>query len=230
MLPLRELVPLAWRPCLSSVLASDSFAALEAFVDQQYATATVFPPREQLFAALAHTPPERVKAVILGQDPYPKKGDANGLAFSVSAGVKPPGSLRNLFKGLVVDVAITPPTTGELTPWADRGVLLLNTVLSVREGEANSHKKKGWEALTEAVLTHVAALPGPIVFFCFGKPAEAMVAKHVDATKHHVLVTPHPSPLNKSAFVDAVTKDRPFTKANALLSAAGRGPIDWSLP
>ncbi len=226
---LADLVPGAWRHALSTAIASESFSALDTFVTSQWQTASVFPPREQVFEALTRTAPANVKAVILGQDPYPKAGDANGLAFSVSPGVKPPASLRNLFKGLVTDVGITAPTTGDLSPWADRGVLLLNTVLTVREGEANSHKKKGWEPFTEAVLRHVAALPGPIVFFCFGKPAEAMVAKLVDGTKHHILVTPHPSPLNGNAFVDAVTKDQPFSKANALLTAAGRGPLDWSL-
>lgn len=230
MTTLADLVPATWRDALEPVLAADSFTALDAFLTTEWQTAKVFPPREQVFAALARTPPAAVKAVILGQDPYPKPGHANGLAFSVSPGVKPPGSLRNLFKGLVADVGLSLPTSGDLTPWADRGVLLLNTVLTVREGEANSHKKKGWEPLTEAVLRHVASLPGPIVFFCFGKPAETMVTKHVDATKHLVLVTPHPSPLNKDAFVDAVTKDKPFTKANERLLAAGRGPIDWSLP
>ncbi len=227
---LAEMIPPAWRDALAAAVAADTFTALDAFLTTEFATASVFPPKEHLFAALARTPPAAIKAVILGQDPYPKKGHANGLAFSVSPGVKPPGSLRNVFKGLTIDVGIPAPTTADLSVWADRGVLLLNTILTVREGEANSHKKKGWEPFTEAVLRHVATLPGPIVFFCFGKPAEAMVAKHVDATKHHVLVTPHPSPLNKFAFVDAVTKDKPFTKANELLTAAGRGPIDWSLP
>ncbi|MBE2249522.1 MAG: uracil-DNA glycosylase [Myxococcus sp.] len=228
-MPLAELVPPSWREVLRGATSAPSFSALEAFLAVEWQTQSVFPPRAQVFTALERTAPSAIKAVILGQDPYPKAGDANGLAFSVSPGVKTPASLRNLFKGLVLDVGIPPPTTADLSPWADRGVLLLNTVLTVREGEANSHKKKGWEPFTEAVLRHVAALPGPIVFFCFGKPAEAMVTKLVDAAKHPVLVTPHPSPLNGNAFVDAVAKDKPFSKANALLVAAGRGPIDWSL-
>jgi uracil-DNA glycosylase len=226
---LAALVPDAWRDALDTAITAESFTALDTFVTSQWQTSSVFPPRQKVFEALTRTPPSNVKAVILGQDPYPKAGDANGLAFSVSPGVKTPASLRNLFKGLVIDVGITAPTTGDLSPWADRGVLLLNTVLTVREGEANSHKKKGWEPFTEAVVRHVATLSGPIVFFCFGKPAEAMVTKLVDGTKHHILVTPHPSPLNGNAFVDAVTKDQPFSKANGLLTAAGRGPIDWSL-
>lgn len=226
---LRDLVPAPWREPLTAALGEPSFASLETFLETEWATSTVFPPRAQLFAALEHTPPGSVKAVILGQDPYPKAGDANGLAFSVSPGRTIPGSLRNLFHGLSIDLGLPKPATGDLSPWARRGVLLLNTVLTVREGEANSHKKKGWEPLTTAILEHVAALPGPIIFFCFGKPAEAMVTSHVDVTRHPVLVTPHPSPLNKSAFVDAVTRDRPFTRANELLIAAGRGPIDWSL-
>lgn len=226
---LAELIPPPWRAVLAPAVTADSFASLEAFVDAEFASATVFPPREQIFAALAHTPPDAVKAVILGQDPYPKPGHANGLAFSVSPGVKPPGSLRNLFQGLAADVGLPKPTTGDLSKWAERGVLLLNTVLTVREGEANSHKKKGWEPFTEAIVRAVAALPGPIVFFCFGKPAETMVTKLVDATRHVVLITPHPSPLNKDAFLVAVTKDKPFTKANELLVAKGRGAIDWTL-
>lgn len=226
---LRDLVPEPWREPLMDALAAPSFAALEAFLGLEWTTSSVFPPKAQLFAALEHSPPSSVKAVILGQDPYPKAGDANGLAFSVSPGRTIPGSLRNLFLGLSVDLGLPKPASGDLSPWARRGVLLLNTVLTVREGEANSHKKKGWEPFTTAILRHVASLPGPIVFFCFGKPAEAMVTRHVDPARHHVLVTPHPSPLNKTAFVDAVTKERPFTRANELLIAAGRGPIDWSL-
>lgn len=222
-------IPAPWHDALAGVASTPSFRALMAFLEEEEATAAVFPPRPQRFAALAHTPPEAVRAVILGQDPYPRAGDANGLAFSVSPGVKPPPSLKNLFKGLAADLGLPVPATGDLSPWASRGVLLLNTVLTVREGEANSHRKKGWEPFTEAIVRHVAARAGPIVFFCFGKPAHAMVARLVDASKHPVLVTPHPSPLNGNAFVEAVAKDKPFSKANALLEAAGRGAIDWSL-
>lgn len=226
---LRELVPESWRALLADALSAPSFAALETFLAAEFASAKVFPPREQIFAALAHTPPQNVKVVLLGQDPYPKEGDANGLAFSVSPGRKLPGSLRNVFLGLKAELGLDVPKTGDLTPWADRGVLLLNTVLTVREHEANSHKKKGWEPFTEAVLRHVNEQPGPIVFLCFGKPAAAMVEKLVDKTKHHVVTTPHPSPLNKNAFVDAVTAEKTFTRVNELLRAGGRGEIDWQL-
>jgi uracil-DNA glycosylase len=224
---LKNLVPEQWRTLLSAALEAPSFAALQTFLDAE--PPNVFPPREQLFAALAHTPPAKVKAVIIGQDPYPTKGNANGLCFSVSPGVKVPASLVNIYKGLHADLGLPISKTGDLTAWANSGVLLLNTVLSVREGEPNSHKKKGWEPFTEAVLAQVNQLAGPVIFFCFGAPAKTMAERLVDKSRHTLLIAPHPSPLNGNKFVTCVTGEKPFTRANQILTAAGRAPIDWSL-
>lgn len=221
-------VPDAWRTALAEAIAAPSFGALATFLDTEDATAAVFPPREERFAALAHTPPSAVKVVLLGQDPYPTRGHANGLAFSVRRGVRVPPSLRNLFLGLEADLGIAPPAHGDLTAWAGRGVLLLNTVLTVREGVPHSHRNRGWEPFTRAVLQAVASGP-PVVFFCLGKPALALVETLDGLSRHTVLGAPHPSPLNGRAFVDAARAEKYFTRVNAALTAAGRGPVDFAL-
>lgn len=220
---LGELVPSSWRAALTEATSAPTFSTLSTFLDGEWRDAVVFPPKAQVFAALELTPPEAVRVVLLGQDPYPTAGNANGLAFSVTKGMKVPASLKNVFLGLQVDLGLAIPTHGDLTAWAQRGVLLLNAVLTVREGEANSHQKKGWEPFTTAVLRHVASSPRKVVFLCFGKPA----LKLVDSlgTKHPVVAAPHPSPLNGRAFVDAVAKDKLFTQVNSRLDA----PLDWSL-
>lgn len=220
---LAALIPPAWQLALKAAIAAPSFTELSDFLEQEWRAAKIFPPREQLFAALAHTPPEAVKVVLVGQDPYPTAGNANGLAFSVTRGTKIPASLRNVFLGLEADLGLALPTHGDLTAWADRGVLLLNAVLTVREGEPQSHQKKGWEPFTRAVLQHVAARPQRVVFLCFGKPALKLVESL--GTKHPIVCAPHPSPLNGRKFVDTVRSERLFTKVNALLDA----PLDWSL-
>lgn len=224
---LSALVPESWKPVVADALAAPTFATLEQFLEGEWKSATIFPPRESIFAALARTAPDDVKVLLLGQDPYPRAGDANGLSFSVSPGVKLPGSLRNLFKGLAADVGAPTPSSGDLSTWADRGVLLLNCVLTVREGEANSHQKRGWEPFTQAIVSSLATRP--VIFLCLGKPAEKLVTKLVPDAAARIVTAPHPSPLNGNAFVDAATKDKPFSRVNALLTAAGRTPIDWSL-
>lgn len=226
---LRAQVPAPWRDVLAEALAHPSFAQLAAFLVTEDSAAAVFPPREERFAALAHTPPSAVKVVLLGQDPYPTRGNANGLAFSVHRGVKPPASLKNLFLGLHADLGLPVPAHGDLTAWAQRGVLLLNTVLSVREGEPHSHKKRGWEPFTEAVLRAVNAGARPVVFLCLGKPAQAMAERLVDVARHTVVSAPHPSPLNGKAFEDAARAEKLFTKVNAALVHAGRGAVDFSV-
>lgn len=229
--PLAALIPPAWREALAPEIKSPEFAALAAFLDAEEASgAQVFPPRAQRFAALGHAAPEEVRVVVIGQDPYPTKGNANGLAFSVSPGMKVPASLRNIFKALAADVGAEMPTSGDLTPWAKQGVLLLNTVLTVREGEANSHRGKGWEPLTEAMLKRVNASPRPVVFLCFGAQAQKMAGALVDTERHTVLSAPHPSPLNGRAFENAVTARKHFTRTNEVLQRAGRGVIQWELP
>ncbi len=220
---LPELVPQAWKAPLFEATSASSFTELSNFLDEEWNTQVVFPPKPQVFAALELTPPEAVRVVLLGQDPYPTAGNANGLAFSVTREVKIPASLKNVFLGLQADLGLPLPSNGDLTPWARRGVLLLNAVLTVREKTPQSHQKKGWEAFTTAVLRHVASSPHKVVFLCFGKPALKLVESL--GTHHPIVAAPHPSPLNGRAFVDAVTKDKLFTKVNSLLEA----PIDWSL-
>lgn len=228
-LPLKTLVPADWRKALGAELEKPSFKELEKFLDKESAAGKVFPPRSQIFAALKQTPPHKVKVVVIGQDPYPTAGNANGLSFSVAKGQKIPASLKNIFAGLNADDGTPIPKTGDLTPWAKRGVLLLNTVLTVREGAPNSHRGKGWEPFTEAVLKKVDAEPGPVVFLCFGAQAQQMAAKLVDPGKHTILAAPHPSPLNGNAFVTAAKRDHLFSRTNQILTTGGRGAIDWSL-
>lgn len=220
---LAELVPEPWRPALTEATSAPSFSTLSTFLDDEWRDAVVFPPKEQVFAALALTPPDAVRVVLLGQDPYPTAGNANGLAFSVTKDVKIPASLKNVFLGLQADLGLSVPAHGDLTAWAERGVLLLNAVLTVREKTPQSHQKKGWEPFTTAVLRHVASSPRKVVFLCFGKPALKLVESL--GTSHPVVAAPHPSPLNGKAFVDTVAKEKLFTRVNSLLDA----PLDWSL-
>jgi uracil-DNA glycosylase len=216
-------LPRAWKKVLGPAMAHPSFAQLENYVDEQYQAGPVFPPREQLFASLELTDPHQVKIVLLGQDPYPTAGNANGLAFSVTKSVKIPASLKNLFAGLHADLGLPVPTHGDLSAWAKRGVLLLNTVLTVREQEAHSHKKRGWEEFTTAILRSVAAQPRPVVFFCLGKPAQKLVESL--GTSQPRVCAPHPSPLNGNAFVETAKREKVFSQINALLGS----PFDWSV-
>jgi uracil-DNA glycosylase len=228
--PLKSLVPSDWAKDLAPEIDSPSFKSLDQFVTGEEAKGNVFPPRAQIFAALKDTPPQKVKVVIIGQDPYPTKGNANGLAFSVSPGMKVPGSLQNIYKGLNADMGTPIPKTGDLTSWAKNGVLLLNTVLTVREGEPNSHKGKGWEDFTTAVLKQVNKEPGPVVFLCFGAQATKMAQSLVDTKKNTIISAPHPSPLNGNKFVESAKEQHLFSKTNDILKAAGRTPVDWAIP
>lgn len=223
---LAEQVPSRWRKRLEAELSAPYFQELEAFVESERREHTVLPAEERMFAALAHTPPEQVKVVLLGQDPYPNRHCANGLAFSVYPDQPVPGSLRNMFKVLQVDVGIPKPANGNLEPWADRGVLLLNTVLTVREGEPHSHKNKGWERFTRAVLESVATGPVPVVFLLLGKHAQTL-CEDLDLTCHAVVAAPHPSPASPG---NPFGKTRPFSAVNEALKRLGREPVDWSLP
>lgn len=220
---LAALVPTAWKSHLRNAIAAPSFTQLEQFVDAEWASATVFPPKPQVFAALELTKPEDVRIVLLGQDPYPTKGNANGLAFSVTRDVKIPASLKNVFTALHRERGLPVPTHGDLTAWASRGMLLLNTVLTVREKTPQSHQKKGWEAFTTEVLRVVAAQPHTVVFLCLGKPAQKLYESL--GTSQPMVAAPHPSPLNGSAFVDHVVKEKSFTRVEELLGAS----FDWSV-
>ena len=215
----------AWRPLLAEELKKPYFAALAERVDAAYETQTVFPPREELFTAFELTPPEAVRVVILGQDPYHEPGQAHGLAFSVRRGVKLPPSLRNIFAELQSDCDITPPDSGDLTTWARQGVFLLNSSLSVEAGRAASHKDFGWQTFTDAVVQRLAALPQPVAFVLWGAHAQkkAVIAARSPYPRL-VLQAPHPSPL--SAY-RGFFGSRPFSQINAFLAQHGQKQIDW---
>ena len=218
----------AWTPYLEQELRAPYFAALLQRVGAARAAGTVYPPEERTFFALTATPPERVRAVILGQDPYHEPGQAMGLAFSVPQGERLPPSLRNIFTELHTDLGLPQPSGGDLTPWAERGVLLLNTVLTVGRGAANSHAAWGWQRFTDAVLAAMAALPQPVAFVLWGAQAQkkaAIIRK--SPYSRLVLESPHPSPL--SAY-RGFFGSRPFSQVNAFLLSCGFPAIDWKIP
>lgn len=218
----------SWREPLAPVLASPAMAELRDFLRHELrGQHTIFPPPDQWFAALNQTPLEAVRVVILGQDPYHGEGQAHGLAFSVLPGVRPPPSLVNIFKELdSCNVPPPAPLHGCLSHWADQGVLLLNTVLTVRLGSPGSHAGRGWEAFTDAVLRLVDARAEPSVFMLWGRHAGAKAAM-LDARRHCVLTAPHPSPLSaRTGFFGCGH----FARANAFLAQHDRGTIDWHLP
>lgn len=220
---LTELGP--WQGLLTDALRSPEFAALARRVDAAYEETTVYPPRQDLFTAFSATPPDRVRVVILGQDPYHGPGQAHGLAFSVAPGVKLPPSLVNIYKELAADLGGPPRTDGCLLDWAAQGVFLLNTVLTVEAGKANSHSRIGWQAFTDAVVAALAGLPQPVAFVLWGAQAQKKAA--VAAASPYprlVLSGPHPSPL--SAY-RGFFGSRPFRQINDFLTAHGQPPIRW---
>ncbi len=214
-----------WRDALAAEVASPWFRELEAFVDAERGQGFVYPAEGDVFAAFDRTPLDQVKVVLLGQDPYHGEGQAHGLAFSVHPGVALPPSLGNLMKELATDVGCPRADHGCLEAWADRGVLLLNTVLTVRAGQAGSHAKKGWETFTDAVIKVVAARPRPAVFLLLGAPAKKKAAL-LDRTRHRVIEGVHPSPLSAS---QGFFGSRPFSAVNRALVELGQEPIDWQL-
>lgn len=217
-------VPASWAKHLSDATSTDSWQKLVKFVEAERAKHEVHPAPEHVFAALEATSLDDVRVVLVGQDPYPTPGHAHGLCFSVMPGVKLPGSLLNMYKELRDDLGHEIATTGYLMPWAKQGVLMLNTVLTVRSGEANSHQKKGWEEFTDAVLATVNARNKPAVFVLWGKSAQKKQAL-VDESRHRVVAGAHPSPLSAKLWFGS----RPFSKINAALEALGHEPINWKL-
>ncbi len=213
-----------WRSELVPYLDPAATAALGAFVEAEYAAGPVYPPLPDLFAAYRRCPPDAVRVVLLGQDPYHRPGQAHGLSFSVRTGVKVPPSLRNVFAELTDDLGCPSPTSGDLTRWADHGVLLLNAVLTVREGAPGSHARHGWEQFTDATIRALDARAQRIVFLLWGGYARRK-AVLVTAPQHVVLEAGHPSPLNAGGFRGC----RPFSAANKALADAGRPTVDWSL-
>lgn len=216
----------SWLAPLQSEFDSHYMADLRAFLMAEKAAGKrIFPKGADWFRALDLTPPESVRVVILGQDPYHGEGQAHGLCFSVQPGVKVPPSLANIYKELKSDLGIDPPRHGFLEHWAKQGVLLLNNCLTVEMGLAASHKGRGWERFTDAVVAQVNALPDPVVFMLWGSHAQKKAAS-VDP-RHLVLKSVHPSPLSAHG---GFFGSRPFSQANAFLEANGRGEIDWALP
>lgn len=194
----------------------------------------VYPPQDKIFRALQLTPPEKTRVVIVGQDPYISEGQANGLAFSVSPGVAIPPSLKNIYKELHSDIGCPIPENGDLTPWAERGVLLLNTVLTVEQGKSNSHASWGWQDFVFSVFSAAAKLPQPIVFILWGGQARAFCASipFDRLSKKDRIWSSHPSPLGASKGNEAVPAflgSKPFSSANRLLERMGGEPINWSL-
>ena len=214
-----------WDGIIGDEFQKPYYLALREFLKQEYATKTVYPSMYDIFSALNATPYSKVKAVILGQDPYHGPGQAHGLCFSVQRGVQPPPSLQNMFKELHSDIGMPIPRSGYLLPWAEEGVLLLNTTLTVRGGQPLSHKGKGWETFTDAVIAALDKKEEPIVFLLWGSPARAKKAL-LHNPRHLVLEATHPSPL--SAY-NGFFGCRHFSRANAALTASGRTPIDWRL-
>ena len=226
---LSDTVPGAWRGALSDTLDAPGFLVLAEFLAAERARTdtAVYPAAADVFAALGLTPPEAVRAVILGQDPYHGDGEAHGLCFSVRPGTTIPPSLRNILREWTDDLGLPSPTSGSLEPWARHGVLLLNTVLTVRRDEPNSHRRQGWESLTDALIRAVAAAPAPVAFLLWGTRAQAK--RDLIGGRHLVLASNHPSPLSANRPPVPFRGSRPFSAANARLAALGRPPIDWSL-
>ena len=216
----------SWLAVLGDELETPRMTELRSFlVAEMSAGRRFYPPADRVFNAMELTPFEDVRVVILGQDPYHGAGQAMGLCFSVPQGVPLPPSLRNIYEELSTDLGVPRPTTGNLTPWAERGVLLLNAVLTVSPGKPASHAGKGWEQFTDRAITELSTRRDGIVFLLWGKYAQDKGSK-VDTSRHHVLAARHPSPYSVSGFFGC----RHFSRANALLESNGATGIDWRLP
>ena len=215
-----------WNPLLRQEFAEQYWAELQGFVQQERKLGAVYPPEEDVYAALHLTPYADVKVLILGQDPYHGEGQAHGLCFSVRRGVAVPPSLQNIYKEMQSDIGLVPPSHGNLESWAGQGVLLLNAVLTVRASQAGSHRNRGWETFTDQVIRMVNNKKERVVFILWGAFAQKKKPL-IDSNRHYVIETPHPSPLSAHR---GFFGSRPFSRANTALLEAGRSGIDWGLP
>lgn len=215
----------SWKKVLEEEFRAPYFGALKAFLVEEKKQHTVYPPGPMIFSAFNHTPFEKVKVVLLGQDPYHGPGQAHGLCFSVNRGIEKPPSLVNIFKEIENDLGIPPPRNGNLEKWADQGVLLLNATLTVRARQAGSHQNKGWERFTDAAIRALSEEREGLVFLLWGNYAGAKEVL-IDRSRHHVLKAPHPSPLSASRGFFGCGH---FSKTNELLQSQGLEPIDWRL-
>ncbi|MDN9009292.1 uracil-DNA glycosylase [Brevibacillus laterosporus] len=215
-----------WAPLLEDEFQKPYYLRLREFLRNEYATKTIYPDKYDIFNALHHTPYQQTKVVILGQDPYHGPNQAHGLSFSVNPGTKIPPSLVNIYKELRDDLGCIIPNHGYLVSWAKQGVLLLNTVLTVRDGEANSHKGRGWELFTNRVIEEINKRDKPVVFILWGRHAQDKKSM-IDTNRHYILESVHPSPLSASR---GFFGTKPFSKANQFLVKIGEEPIDWQIP
>lgn len=214
-----------WDEILAEEFEKEYFLNLRDFLKKEYEEQTIYPPKEDIFNALRYSSYENTKVVIFGQDPYHEPNQAHGLCFSVNKGVQIPPSLVNIYKEIENDLGITPPDHGYLEKWAKQGVLLLNNVLTVRKGQANSHRGKGWEEFTDSVARHLNEREAPMVFILWGSNARAKEAL-ITNKNHMIIAGPHPSPLSayRGFFGGGY-----FSKVNRFLEITGQKPIDWDL-
>lgn len=219
-------LPADWQSLLAEQVEQPYFGELQHFLAAERRQHTVFPPEAEVFSALALAPKDRANVLILGQDPYHNDGQAHGVAFSVRPGTPVPPSLRNIFRELRDDLGCRIPNNGFLVPWAEQGVLLLNSVLTVRAHQPGSHRGKGWERFTDAIIHQVSDKTDPVVFVLWGGYARKKLPL-IDTGRHTVIQSAHPSPLSaRRGFFGS----RPFSAINEALVAAGKPPIDWQLP
>lgn len=216
----------SWQRLLKPELSKPYFQELTLFLKKEREEGPVYPPSGEVFTALETTPFDRVLVVILGQDPYYRAGQAHGMSFSVKPGVKVPQSLQNIYKELRSDLDVRSPSHGYLHAWARRGVLLLNTTMTVREGTPGSHKGKGWETFTDRIITELNNRETPVVFLLWGRPAQEKGAL-INTSRHAVIPSAHPSPMSAHT---GFFNSKPFSKANAALKKFGLPEIDWALP
>ena len=214
----------SWKTRLAGEFEKDYFVKLTDFVRQEYRQTTVYPSGPNIFNAFAHCPFDRVKVVIIGQDPYHEPGQAHGLCFSVQDGTPFPPSLQNIFKEITDDLGRPRPTSGDLTRWADQGVLLLNASLTVERGKAGSHSRIGWQLFTNAVIEQLSRERSDLIFMLWGNFAKEKI-RLIDADKHYILTSVHPSPLAGNGFIGCSH----FLSANQILEARGEAPINWQI-
>ncbi|HHP5661748.1 TPA: uracil-DNA glycosylase [Bacillus paranthracis] len=215
-----------WGPLLAPEFEKEYYRKLADFLKEEYSTHVVYPKKEDIFNALEYTSYENTKVVILGQDPYHGPNQAHGLSFSVQPGIKTPPSLLNMYKELRDEYGYDIPNNGYLVKWAEQGVLLLNTVLTVRQGEANSHKGKGWEHFTDRVIELLNEREKPVIFILWGRHAQAK-KKLITNSNHHIIESVHPSPLSaRRGFFGS----KPYSKVNTILANMGEREIDWEIP
>lgn len=215
-----------WDNLLKEEFKKDYYIKLREFLIEEYKNKTIYPNKYNIFEALKHTSYKDTKVLILGQDPYHGENQAHGLAFSVQPGVKTPPSLLNMYKELRDDLGCFIPNNGYLIPWADQGVLLLNTALTVRAGEANSHQKKGWEIFTDEIIKKLNEREDPVIFVLWGGNARKKKV-FIDSKRHYILEAPHPSPLSAHRGFFGC---KHFSKINDILISLGKEPIDWQIP